>query len=70
MKRDVLRIGTDTFVNVSELQTSAGFDALFNQNYEFVYVPEFYPWNRVNGTWQGALGHIQNDNHLWIECGY
>lgn len=69
MPRERLRIGTPTFVNETELRKTAGFDVLFDKYYEFVYIPDFTPWQpTTNGTWQGAPGHIQRDNWKWIEC--
>jgi hypothetical protein len=64
MKRELIRIGTNQYVNESVLYQNGGFDALFNRDnyYEFVYVPNFGPWDRVNGTWQGALGYLMNDS--------
>ncbi len=58
----LFHIGSPSFANESKLRSSDGFDALFNsRNSEFVYLPDFEPWLRVNGTWQGALGHILDD---------
>jgi hypothetical protein len=31
-----------------------------------VYISDFDPWQRVNGTWRGALGQLLNDMK-WIE---
>lgn len=61
MKREVLRLGSPLFVNESKLLPSAGFDALFDRYHEFVYISDYNPWQRVNGTWRGVLGHILND---------
>ncbi len=67
MNRTIFRIGNLQLVNESKLHETAGFNALFKQNYEFVYIADFDPWLRVNGTWQGALGHILNGRIRWIE---
>jgi hypothetical protein len=61
MTSDRFRIGSPVFVNESHLHKSAGFDALFDRYHEFVYIPDFFPWQRVNGTWKGALGHLLED---------
>ena len=61
MEHEVLRIGSVAFVNESVLAKTPGFDALFSTfNYEFVYIHDYDPWARVNGTWKGALAHILN----------
>jgi hypothetical protein len=58
----LFRIGSPLLVNKSKFDAIDGFDALFNSgNSEFVYLPDFGPWKRVNDTWQGALGHILHD---------
>jgi hypothetical protein len=64
MNHELIRIGSDVFVNKSELYKTGGFDALFNHNYEFVYVPDFGSWQPVNGTWQGIFGLLENDHHI------
>lgn len=59
-QRDVslIRIGTAT--NESALHKPIGFDLLFNGYHELVPILDFNPWTRVNGSWQGALGHLFN----------
>ena len=62
MKKELMRIGTDKFVNESSLDRNYAFDLIFGSyNYEFVYIPDYYPWQRVNGTWTGVLDHLMND---------
>ncbi len=61
MPRELIRIGSPLFANESELNERTGFDVIFNKNYQFVHIPDFDPLLRVNGTWRGALGHLQND---------
>ncbi len=60
MQRELLRIGSPLFVNKSTLRATIGFDSLFDGYHEFVYIADYVPWQRVNGTWMGALGHIDN----------
>jgi hypothetical protein len=60
MKRDLIRIGSDTFANKSALDKLVGFDLLYGRYHEFVYVPDSKPWLQVNGSWAGALGHMMN----------
>ncbi len=62
MPRETFCIGSPLLANESKLVRTTGFDAIFNKNYEFVYISDFDPWQRVNGTWRGALGHLLNDN--------
>ncbi len=64
MKNNLIRIGTADFVNKSALLKINAFDLLFNGFYEFVYLPDYYPWLLVNGTWTGALGHLMDDNRM------
>jgi len=59
MQRELIRIGSPLLANESKWR--AGFDALFDGYHEFVYIADYFPWQRVNGTWAGALGHILND---------
>ena len=67
MKKPPLRVGTEFFVNQSELSTIDVYDLIFGGYHEFVYLPDFYPLQLVNGSWQGALGHLLNGNHMnWI----
>jgi hypothetical protein len=68
MHRELLRIGSPVFVNESILLKTMGFDALFHKYHEFVYIPDSEPWQRVNGTWRGQLGHILNDTKWNESC--
>jgi hypothetical protein len=62
MKRELFRIGTEKFVNMSNLEKFSGLGALFDGYSEFVYVADFFPWKRVDGVWTGALGYLFNDS--------
>ncbi len=62
MKKERLRVGTYTYVN--ETVTEKVYDLLFGSAYELVYVPDFYPWEVVNGTWTGVLGYLMNDMQM------
>ncbi len=62
----LIRIGSENFVNRSELNAFGAFDLLFGGFHEFVYVVDFEPWLLVNGSWTGVLGHLMNDNRMWI----
>jgi hypothetical protein len=64
MPSKVFRIGSPLAVNESELRTYNGFDLLFGGHHEFVYIADFDPWVRVNGTWQGALGYLLDDTQM------
>jgi hypothetical protein len=59
MKNDVIRIGSDTFVNKTELDKNVAFNLLF-RNHEFIYIHNYFPWKLVNESWTGALGHIND----------
>lgn len=55
MKKELIRIGTKDFEN------EFVFDLIFDGNHEFVYTPDYWPWEvTVNGTWTGALAHLMN----------
>ena len=41
MHKELIRIGTDSFVNESELYKAYAFDLLFGGFHEFVYLPDF-----------------------------
>lgn len=43
-RREFFRIGTNKFVNETELFKTAGFDQIFDKNYEFVYIPTYGSW--------------------------
>jgi hypothetical protein len=66
-RRELFRIGSPLFANESRLRETTGFDALFHDYHEFVYIADFHPWLRVNGTWQGALASLLNDPIIWID---
>jgi len=60
MQRELIRIGSPLLANETKLRATTGFDALFDGHHEFVYIADYVPWEHVNGTWTGALGHILN----------
>ena len=62
MRREKFRIGSPVPVNESQLREASGFDVLFHAYHEFVHLPDYDPWQRVNGTWRGGFKHILNDN--------
>jgi hypothetical protein len=66
MHTELIRIGTGSFVNETELNKDYAFDLLFGGFHEFVYIPDYWQWQLVNGTWAGALGHLMNDTQMWI----
>jgi hypothetical protein len=57
MNKQLFRIGT-SIVNGSEWSKAEAFDLLFGGYHEFVYLPDFYPIQLLNGTWIGAFRHI------------
>jgi hypothetical protein len=61
MQRKLFRIGSPLFVNESILTQLSGFDVMFNRNYEFVHVPDYNPFRKVNGTWMGVLRSLLDD---------
>lgn len=61
IQKELIRIGTNRFVNESKLDEYNVFNLIFGNYYEFVYVPEHDPYQLVNGTWTGALGYLMND---------
>jgi len=68
MEKKLMRVG-------AELETKSKLNArdisnlLFGARYEFVYLPDYSPWQRVNGIWNGALGHLLDDNRMdWKQC--
>ena len=68
MAKQLLRVGTNKLIIKSQLNARDGFNLLFGARYEFVDL-DYLPWQRVNGTWTGALGHLLNDNRLdWKQC--
>jgi hypothetical protein len=60
MQKQLVRIGTERHVNESKLNEFYAFDLIYGGFYEFVYIPDYYPWKLLNGTWTGALGHLIN----------
>ncbi len=69
MEKQFMRVGTDDLETKSKLNARDGYDLLFGARHEFVYLPDYWPWQRVNGTWTGALGHLMNDNRMdWKQC--
>lgn len=67
--KELIRIGSDNFVNESELENFHGFNLLFDGIYEFVHIPDDISWNLVNGTWQGAFGRLMDDTYYELEAG-
>ncbi len=64
MEKQLMRVGTYELETKSKLHALDGFNLLFGARHEFVYLPNYLPWQRVNGTWRGVLGHLMNDNHM------
>jgi hypothetical protein len=64
MEKKFMRIGTDKVFIKSELNPRDEFNLLFGAHHEFVYLADFFPWQHVNDTWTGALGHLLNDYHV------
>jgi hypothetical protein len=58
MHKKLIRIGTERFVNESELSKYVALDLLFGGYHEFVYLPNYY--QLVNGT-TGAFAYLMND---------
>ncbi len=71
MEKQLMRVGTD-INNVEtylKLRVRDKLHLLFGARHEFVYLPDYDPWQLVNGTWTGALGHLMNDNRMdWKQC--
>jgi hypothetical protein len=59
--KDLIRIGTSQPVNESELDKFNAFDLAFRDFYELVYIPDYWPWQVENGTFNGALRYLIND---------
>ena len=70
MEKQLIRVGTEDMEIKSKLNPRDGFNLLFGARHEFVYLANFHPWQHVNGTWTGALGHLMNDNRMdWnVHC--
>jgi hypothetical protein len=62
MKKDRMRVGTYTLANLTAMDKV--YDLLFGSVYDLVHIPDFYPWQLVNGTWTGVLGHLMNDMQI------
>ncbi len=64
MEGQLMRVGTYDLEIKSKLNPRNGLNLLFGARHEFVYLADFWPWQRVNGTWTGALGHLLDDNRV------
>ena len=64
MEKQTMRVGSDDLETKSKLNPRDGFNLLFGARHEFVYLPDFDPWQHVNDTWMGAFGHLMNDNRM------
>lgn len=64
MRNEFIRVGTRKFVNESSLDELDALDLLLSGFHEFVYIPDYSPYLRVNGTWTGVFGHIMNDTQM------
>jgi hypothetical protein len=64
MDKQLLRVGTENLIIKSQLKARSEFSLLLGARHEFVYLPDYYPWLSVNGTWKGAFGHLINDNRI------
>lgn len=60
VQKELIRIATDAFANQSRLDEYNAFDLLFDGFSELIYLPDYDPWQRVNGSWAGAFAHILN----------
>jgi hypothetical protein len=63
MEKQLMRVGTDLKIR-SKLNPRDGINLLFGARHKFVYLADYDPWQLVNGTWRGALGHLMNDNNV------
>jgi hypothetical protein len=64
MEKLLMRVGTETKLNPRD-----EINPLFGASYEFVHLADYWPWQLVNGTWTGALGHLMDDNRAdWKQC--
>lgn len=63
MQSELFRLGTPELESETKVYETGGFDVVFDRRTKFVYTPDYLPWQRVNGTWRGVLGHILNDTH-------
>jgi uncharacterized protein with NRDE domain len=69
MEKQLMRVGTEYLNIKSKMNQRDGFNLLLGARHEFVYLTDYYPLQRVNGTWTGALSHLINDNHEhWNQC--
>ncbi len=64
MEKQLMRVGTYDLETKSKLNARSISSLLLGARHEFVYLLDFDPWQRVNGTWMGALGHLLNDNRM------
>jgi hypothetical protein len=61
----LMRVGTEKFKTIQKLDARDGHNLLFGARYKFVYLTDYNdPWQLMNGTWKGALGHLMNDNRV------
>ncbi len=63
--KKLMRIGTDSYANMTTLNKLYAFDLLFDGMSELVYVPPYYPWQVENESttslrWTGALSSVLN----------
>jgi hypothetical protein len=70
MNKQLMRVGTGV-ENKLKSNSRDEFNLLFGARHEFVYLPDYIPWQRVNGTWTGAIRHLINDNCMhwkqWVD---
>ncbi len=64
MEEQMMRVGTYDLETKSKLNPRDGFNLMLGAHHEFVYLPDFWPWQRVNGTWTGGLGYLLNDYRM------
>ncbi len=64
MEKQLMRVGTNKLSIKSQLDARDISYLLFGARREFVDLPDYWPWQHVNGTWTGALGHLMNDNRM------
>ncbi len=64
MEKQLMRVGINVPVlNIkSQLDPRDVLNLLFGARHEFVYLPDFWPFQYMNGSGMGALGHLLNDN--------
>jgi hypothetical protein len=64
MEKQLLRVGTEKLIIKSQLNARDKYNLLFGARHEFVNLVDYWPWKREDGTWEGALGHLMNDNRV------